>query len=440
MTHQEDFCKKKQFMIASIIGKKFLKAYNEGKGSSYTAKEFFIQEYFRLFFDSEKYMQWVTNSPFVQGIKKGTPPSALERKQKMQALVEKVSNTQGDASIAIGYPSLDLTATTSGQITNLSLPLNEDDVYYSWIGSGLGIGVQGGLSILFDKEQLLIDIFEGWEVYRDYLNRTPNLRGNQINTWNGQWIAHRYNPKTFIPDDKTASFNGFGNMKDGGIEVETQSWTQVMIGISRNYPDTQITGYVYNLGQTNTTIGFIPFKLPQIKKPFDLYEKYFGTKERERAEQLFGTAFGFTKACQMGSIGINALEPKGLREFIQNGKVPSYNDKDEEKKINFNTYKIWLLAMLNNEQLWDTAQQIAAILNQYASSGEKGKTTKSNNIKTVLSAVNKKQFIDNLTTVVEDASNKEDYLEMAKLINAMPTDNVPYLLTLIRFQFAVINN
>lgn len=426
-------------MIAATIGKRFLKAYNEKFGHSYAAKDFFTQKYFPLFFDNEKYMQWITNSPFVQGIKKGAPPSAPERKQKMQSLIEKVSNNNADASIAIGYPSLDLTATTSGQITNLNLPLNQDDVYYSWIGSGLGIGVQGGLSILFDREEVLLDLFEGWEVYREYLDRTPKLRGNQINTWNGQWIAHRYNPRTFNANDKIENFNEFGNMKDGGMEVNTQSWTQVMIGISRNYSD-QVTGYVYNLGQTNTTIGFIPFNLPQIRKPFDLYEKYFGTSQKDQVEQLFGTAFGFTKACQMGSIGINALEPKGLREFIQNGKIPSYNDKDEEKKINFNTYQIWLLAMLNNEQLWDNAQKIAATLNKYASSSDKGKKDKSNNIKPVLSSVNKKQFIDNLTTVVEDDTNKTEYLEMAKLINSMPVDNVPYFLTLIRFQFAAITN
>ncbi len=426
-------------MISASIGRKFLKSYNDKHGSSYNAKNFFIEKYFPLFFDHEKYMQWVTNSPFVQGIKKGNPPTVLERKQKMQVLIDKVSNSPADASIAIGYPSLDFIATTSGQITNLNLPLCEEDVFYSWIGSGLGIGVQGALSILFDKAELLLDLFEGWQVYRDYLNKTAKLRGNQINTWNGQWIAHRYNPRTYNPDDKTASFEGIDNMTDGGLEVTTQSWTAILAGISKAYSDTQITGYVYNLGQTNTTIGFIPFRLPQIKKPYELYEKYFGTKQREEAEHLFGTAFGFTKACQMGSIGINALEPKGLREYIEKGKSPSYSEENDEKKISFNTYQIWLLAMLNNEQLWENAQQFAAILNNFSLSGEKGKTNKSVLMKAVLSAVNKKQFIDNLTKVVEDASNKTDYLEMAKLINMMPADNVPYFLTLIRFQYATIN-
>ena len=435
-------------MIAAIIGKRFLKAYNQKYNCSYDARIFFIEKYYELFYNHNKYMMQGGNSPLenpkISWDKMLTGKIPFETKERRHGryikFIEKVSNSIPDASIAIGYPSLDLTATTSGQITNLSLPLDQDDIYYSWIGSGLGIGVQGGLSILFNKDQLLLDIYDGWEVYRDYLEKTPKLRGNQINTWNGQWIAHRYNPRTYNSKDKTAAFNGLEPMKDGGIEVKTQSWTQIMIGISRIYPDAQVTGYVYNLGQTNTTIGFIPFKLPQIRKPIDLYEKYFGTSEREQAEQLFGTAFGFIKACQMGSIGINALEPKGLREFIQNGKLPSYDGKDEQKTINFKTYQIWLLAMLNNEQLWDNAQQIAATLNNYASSSEKGKKDKSNTVKAVLSAINKKQFIDNLTTVVDDVPNKADYLEMARLINTMPADNVPYFLTLIRFQFAAINN
>lgn len=60
-------------MIAANIGKLFLTAYNEKHKSNYTAKNFFVEKYFPLFFDNEKYMQWITNSPFVQGVKKGKP-------------------------------------------------------------------------------------------------------------------------------------------------------------------------------------------------------------------------------------------------------------------------------------------------------------------------------------------------------------------------------
>ena len=124
-------------------------------------------------------------------------------------------------------------------------------------------------------------------------------------------------------------------MKSGRMEITTQSWTKVLIGIARTYPATSLSAYIYSLGQTNITIGFIPFELPQIRRPYELYEKYFNVRP-EDAEQLFGTALGFTKACQMGAIGINALEPKGFRDSLDKSVMPKYNPNDEEKKINFN--------------------------------------------------------------------------------------------------------
>ncbi len=426
-------------MIAANIGKVFLEAYNEKYKSNYTPKKFFIEKYFSLFFDHDKYLQWVTNSPFVQGIKKGVAPTAAERKLKLDTLINKISKSEADASIAIGFPSLDLTASTSGQITSMNLPLKEDDVYLSWIGSGFGIGVQSGLSILFDNKQILLDIYDGWQIYREFLNKTPKLRGNQINTWNGQWIAHRYNKTTFDANNPTASFDPFGAMKDGGLEATTQPWTKVLVGVARSHPNSLMTAYVYSLGQTNITVGFVPFELPRIRQPFELYTKYFGTSKREQVEQIFGTALGFTKACQMGAIGVNALEPKGFRDSLDKGVVPKYNEKDEDKAINFNTYQIWLLAMLNNEQLWERAQQIAQILNNYSSSDTNAKKVKSQEVTNLLASVNKKQFIEGLTTIVKGSQDINPLAEIAELINIMPIDNVPYFLTLIRFQYAVVN-
>lgn len=426
-------------MIASNIGKIFLEAYNEKHNSNFTAKAFFVEKYHKLFFDHDKYMQWVMNSPFVQGIRKGVTPTVTERKLKLDTLINNISKNEADASIAIGFPSLDITATTSGQITSINLPLKEDDVYLSWIGSGFGIGVQSGLSLLFNNKKILLDIYDGWKLYREFLNKTPKLRGNQINTWNGQWIAHRYNKNTYDVTNPTASFDPFGAMKDGGIEVMSQSWTKVLVGVARNYHESTLTAYIYNLGQTNITVGFVPFILPRIRQPYELYSKYFGTSKIEQVERLFGTALGFTKACQMGAIGVNALEPKGFRDSLDKGAIPKYNENDEEKTINFNTYQIWLLAMLNNEQLWEKAQQIAKTLNNHSLSDTNAKKVKSQEVTNLLASVNKKQFIDGLTTIVKGSQDIDQLAEIAKRINEMPIDNVPYFLTLIRFQYAVIN-
>ncbi len=426
-------------MIAANIGKIFLDAYNEKYKCNYSAKTFFVEKYFAPFFDHEKYMQWVINSPFVQGLKKGVSPKASERKLKLDALIKKISMNEADASIAIGFPSLDLLATTSGQITNMNLPYKDNEMYLSWIGSGFGIGVQGGMCILFDNPQILLDLYEGWQLYREFLNKTHDLRGNQINNWNGQWIAHRYNKMHFDESCPTASFFPIGAGKEGGLEVITQSWTKVIVGIARNYPDTLMTAYIYNLVKTNITIGFIPFELPRIRQPFELFAKYFSSIKPEEVEHLFGTAIGFLTACEMGVIGVSAMEPKGFKDYIQKGTIPKYDGNDKEKTNNFYTYLIWILAMLNNEKLWDISREFAQQLINYKAGAEKSRMNRKTNVENLLSSTTSKQFLLNLIPLIEDEKEVVNYEEMGKLVHLMPNDNFPYFNTLVRFQYAILN-
>lgn len=112
------------------------------------------------------------------------------------------------------------------------LPDSKEDIYLSWIGAGLGIGVIGGLTILFNHEQLLLDIFEGWHYYRQYLEKNPLLKGNQINTWNGRWISHHYDWE-YDMDDPLVGFNPLEPMSDGLFYLQTVSWVDVVMGIAR---------------------------------------------------------------------------------------------------------------------------------------------------------------------------------------------------------------
>lgn len=433
-------------MIAANIGKIFLDAYNEKYKSNYSAKEFFVEKYYELFFNHNKYMMSAGNSPLenpkISWKKMGTgkmPYESVEKRiSRFEKTIEKIETGPAEASIAMGFYTLDVNATTSGQVTNLNLPIKTEDIYLSWIGSGFGIGVQGGLSLLFAKKKILLDLYEGWQLYRNYLNKTPELRGNQINAWNGQWIAHKYDKRVFNPANPTALFTGFDSMKDGVMEVRSQSWTKIIVGIARTYPDINLTAYIYSLREANITVGFIPFELPRIRQPYDLYEKYFNIKT-EFAEQLFGTQLGFTKACQMGAIGVNALEPKGFKESLNKGIIPKYNLNNEEKKINFHTYQIWLLSMLNNEELWDKSLQIAKTLNDYSLSDKNAKKAKSQEVKNLLTSINKKQFIERLTSIIKGSNNSEPLISIAETVHSMPDDNVVYFFSLIKLQYEVVN-
>lgn len=432
-------------MITANIGKIFLEAYNIKYGTNHDAKSFFVEVYYPLFFDSNKYLQWVTNSPFVQ-MKKGQKVETLtsdERKEKLQEFITKVNESKSpDSSIAPGFPASEEKefATTSGQVTNMDLSVSKDDYYLAWIGSSLGIGLQGGLSILFSNPEILLDIFEGWKLYKKALDENQKLKGNQVNTWNGQWLAHRYDRGNYYAEQPMAGFNPFETSKEGMMSIATQTWTKLLIGITRRFSSPKMMGYVYNFGQTNTTLGFIPFNLEHIRRPIELYQRLFGEDEGRKAEELWGTEKGFRACCQKGAIGIEAMQPKGLKQYMtadKGVKLPKY---DEKQIISFHTYQIWLLAMLNNQEMWDKSLEFAKALKSYAESGKKGRTTNSRQIDEVLGATNKRSFMEALSNIASDISGIETIQEIAMTVNSVPTDNVPYFLTLVRFHAAALNN
>lgn len=432
-------------MITTAIGRMFLEIYNETYGTNYDARTFFVEKFYPLFFDHNKYMMTGGNSPLEnpklswEKMIRGsvTYETAEQRKQRFVKLMTKIDECEPDMSIARGFSSADVLATTSGQVTDMDLSLREDDVFLSWLGDGLGVGVQGGFSILFCDKSILMDVFKGWKYYRLMLDNTQNAKGNQINTWNGKWLSHYYNDDMYDESNPIQGLDVFTQNKDGILSIETLNWTDVLVKLARKDKAKQLMGAIYSIGQTNTTIGFIPFELDKIRKPRQLYKQLFANiKGKQNVDGLWGTAFGFRTACTKGVIGVEAMEPKGLRPYITRGTMPK-TAKNEEQTINYNVYKTWLLAMLNNDALWDKSQQLAHLLMEASTDKSKEISTKSKNlVNNVLGSTNKKQFINCITEIVPLVSDKKTLTDIVRDIHNMPNDNVPYFLTLLRFQYA----
>lgn len=95
--------------------------------------------------------------------------------------------------------------------------------------------------------------------------------------------------------------------------------------------------------------------------------------------------------------------------------------------------------MLNKEELWNLSSEFAQLLLQYEAEAGKGRTNRANNVEKLFGAKNPKQFIEHLTTIVEDEKEVEAYRNMGKIVHMMPGDNISYLNTLIRFQYALLN-
>ena len=425
----------------------FLDAYNEREGTHYDARTFFTEIFCPLFFDHHKYMMTAGNSPLenpkiswgdmISGKKPWETPE--QRHERFTKLMAKIDGGVSDASVARGFPITDTEGTTSGQVTDMPLPLSEDDVMLSWIGDALGVGVQGGFSLLFFHKPVLLDIYEGWQYYRQVLESNRLLKGNQINAWNAQWLAHYENSIEYNDADPMAGFNPYAAKEGGTITVDSLSWTKVLIGIARKYKGSQMMGYAYSIGQMNTTLGFLPFSLAQIRKPIQLYTRFFGLDKAKDAEPLWGTGMGFRRACQYGAVGLIAMMPKGLEKYIRQGENMPKPAKNNEQQVNYNVYQIWLLAMLNNDELWDKSQELAKLLLQASVDKNKKISTKSGNlVNEVLQAVNKKQFVTAATDIMPYVSEVTTLADMVKEVHQMPNDNVPYFLTLVRFQYVTL--
>lgn len=458
-------------MIASTIGRTFLKVYNTKMGTNLSAKEFFVKEYFELFYNHSKYMQWVTNSPFVQ-MKAGQKPDLLskdERIEKLEDLHSKVRNGEADASIAIGYPASELKefATTSGSVTDIELKIENDDVYFSWIGGGLGVGISGGYSIFFNEPDILVKLFDGWKVYRSFLNdkTLSALRGNQINTWNGQWLNFAFN-KHFRDD---FDFSYLNNMEvftatEKVIEVNTINWSKLFFNISNHFSSCTFTGYVYSLGQTNKTLGFYPFHFDKAITIKEYYKKLFGEQaaldDANKYEALFG--IHIKRACELGSIGLQALEPQNLRKYFGNDAnlklaKPNINQKSGETEedyearrskafqndfdniITYRTYKTWLTAMItqNKEESLEYTSEVAKSLLAYRAKATK--MDRKNLIDSdILGAKSKKAFIDALALILKDIDKEslESVKHLRDRVHLMSFEDFGYFVVLLKFDYA----
>ena len=433
-------------MITTLIGRTFLKRYNKEMGTNLSAKDFVSTIFFEYFFNHTKYFIWQTNSPFVQGVRKGKPLTPKERKEKLDNLHEKVEHVTPDASFAIGFPAAEEKefATTSGLVTDLNIQVSEEDIYYSWIGVGLGIGVAGGYCLLINDEEILWRLFQGWKIYRELLNDPilNKMRPNQINTWNGQWLTYVLG-KDYDPDFDFNTLVSYELLKqtDKLIEVNTINWSNLFFSLSLLYPNKVLTAYVYSFGKTNKTIGFIPLYLKSATRLIDLFKTLFPYTENQFKANEFQSLFGIhiKRACELGVIGLRALRPESLKKYLNNNQNLKF--KKEEDFLNYRIYKTWLIAMIssNKKETLAYTEQIAKLLLEYRKGAKKN--DRANLIdKQLFSSNTKKEFIAALVEIIPSLTAEQVVLlkELRDRVHLMNSEEFTYFKTLLKFDYAFI--
>lgn len=431
-------------MVTTVIGNMFLEAYNEKFKTSYDTKTFFVEKFHKMFFDHDKHMMYVTNSPFVQKLPKEEScilgklkfESKEKRQQRLTTLLDKIQSNRADSSIAVGYPASDIFRDSSSQVPDIKRITSEGEMYASWIGAAFGVNVSGITTFFFDKE-ILIDIYEGWKWYRKALDETKLLKGKQINSWNAHWLIYRYDALDYDSEENPMDNMDCIEENKGLLRIKSIPWTLLFIKLAEKKQEDQIMTYLCRLGKMNETFGFVQFYLKQILRPIEMYVFLFGMNNVKEAEVLWGTEIGFEVACGAGVIGVKAMQPKGLQEFL----TPEKGKKvlNEKNKINYQTYISFIMAMLNDKELFRKTQKLVKLLQQ-VSVNEAGSisTKKYNLVKNLLNSKTKVQFLDSVSNISPYVEDKDILRDCIEDVTCMSKENLMLFFSLLRVQFDLV--
>lgn len=430
-------------MYTSYIGLKFLEIYNRRTKNNFTASQFFEKEMFPIFFDDVRHLMHVSNSPFFQSpAEKELKLSGLSKSMyQYENLKKKVSlvdagKENADASIYVGFAANGPDQTTAGQVSDIAWTLTSDELYASWIGNALSARVEGSQCLLFDSEIVLWHLFEGWTVYRKFMQPVKAMEGRQIETWNGYWLAKGQDDRIPSPPVK----NG---------RLETYPWIEVIARLLEWHAGEILPTYIFSLGQTNTTYGFINIHLPQIQRlrqaRFEIKNAFFSMSDESEVNfwQQYEPEFSLREVCQLGEIGLRGLRPKDYGKMVDGSfSALKFNDKNRHTLLNI---QIWILAMLNNKSdLQKLAADLAKELIAAESSGSakgRGKTSDSVDAKALFEAKGITSFVTTLTDFLEKRDHAADVCRsVVDQSIRIPFELFPLFKALLRFEYVFLKS
>lgn len=432
-------------MYTSYIGKKFLKLYNERKESNLTPKEFFVDIQFPIFFDDDRHLMHVHGSTFFQKVSTKETSEKRESIIRLNRLMDDVNNRKLSASTYVGFAAEGAEGVTSGQVSSLNREINDDELYSSWIGAGLAIGLKDRFSVLIDNDNILWSIYEGWSYYRQFLNQTPNVKDKEIDFWNTIWLLNKisgdYNEKNPMDSLIIETESSLGQTR-----IKKKNWSEMVFFLTKYLPGQKvITVSAFKFDKTNTSLGFINIFLSEIHEMYELRDQLFIDEStsilEDRQIQELETFYNFRSACQQGTIGLKALEPAKLRDYMPRGSIlwakgQEFKFKDEESYFNYQLYKLWIMAVLNKKELLELASNTALTLTKLEAKDERGKKVLSTLSSEVRESKNLRYFIENLSKVILEIPNEADALKQTvEEVLKMPADNFPLFITLIRFEY-----
>ncbi|MBX3101011.1 MAG: hypothetical protein KF690_00725 [Bacteroidetes bacterium] len=465
-------------MYTVHTGRVFLDQYNRRTGQQLTARQFFGEQLWPVFFNApdEKHLMQVTNSAFFQSAyAKQVTSSELPnyRRVKFQQAVEDTIEGRQlvSGALAIGYWAAGPEETTSGQVSHLQQNPDESSIYCSWIGAGLAVGFGGGYDMLFEQENILWHIWQGWPYYRQYINENHLLKGRQIAAWNGLWLMYGLESaytdadveKTYRQVKSLLAQNNHVIADKAGQKLDRPDWPQQVLELckaTKGTFKTVVNGFSF--GQTNKTLGMMTIELPEIKRMQEVWEKLMGLNPglpepgKKGLENWLSVNYSLEKAVQTGGLGLRALAPKDYQTLFPDKQSTGKASLDKLYKLyQKSPYTLfysqaWIMTLLqnprqaNNEELLQLANMLATELVNFT---EKGKTkdstinTKLKKADNLVNATTKASYLQVLAEIVNELPAdmpKDLYNQAREIVFLMPADSYRLFIALLKCTYVIV--
>ena len=441
-------------MNTVYAGKQLLKYLERKRGGKIDPKTFFDKEFWPIMFNApdQQHLMQVHNSDFFQGSYKksaGKEGIALPlfRKSKFETSIKEVAGGKKNVSagIGVGFMAGGPAETTFGQVTDLPLNFTEEELLCSWFGGALGIGFGGGYDFLTLEPEIFEFIYQGWPFYRELIKDTPRLKGKQIQAWNGLWLCYglkyRDNPKEAYRKVKQ-HINAHIKTTSGVAKLDRPDWSKQVLNIASEFGGAEglvLQGYSH--GSTNKTLGSVMVQLPKVRSFAALFKQLVeqdDTLPNKALQDVFKEEFTMSKAAKFGQLGLRALTPAKLTKLL-------YEDETSKTKLpkdpyQYIIYKSWIIAMLNNDELYELATKLALDLLKFKEKGKDKFSTeadKKKHIETLFSMKKNARFIDQLSEIASEMDQTpEHFREASKAAATQMTPEQFYLfISLLRFEY-----
>lgn len=386
------------------------------------ARKFFDKKFWPVMLDDARPLCIVCNSVFEKSTRKvkgddtvRQNESPAERKRVLKEFHEKVRSGVVHGGILVGGPAEGQDATTSSQCTGIPWMYTEDDLYASWIGSAMGITIEGGTTLLINHPKVLDILYRGWKEYRKVLTGTPDLKGRQLPTWNGYYLY------TVV--------HGLTKVDPASLEKPIP-FVELMYTLTKLVPRTTLTAYCYTLANTNSTYGYLQIDTGSIAQLLEMYTRLYGRPEwllsTDVCRKVYQVPFmyddrktGQRSIFSSGVVGVRQMRP------LDNNKSPITSD----------ILSIWTRIMTNDEAIGEKAVRWAHVFYNYRHTTNKNEGFRAPEalLKTPRPT---KQGVTHAVTEMGMNTELDDFIQL--MHTKWTTAQLGDVLSLVRHEFAKI--